>query len=127
MITVLPVLDKGELLDIYSKYNVQLSVNSSATVARNGEQFLGVCLFEITKEDIIITELSPLDDLMLADGILRSALHIADYRGIFKAYYNNDNLTGVLKRLDFIKNDDEKSLKIEKWHQSSCNCEKNNK
>lgn len=127
MITVLPVLDKSELTEIYKEYNLPLSGNSAATVARHGAQVLGACLFEITNEDITITELVPLDDIMLADGILRSALHIANYRGINKAFFNNDNLTNVLNKLDFIKNANEKSLKIEKLHQSSCNCEKNNK
>ncbi len=125
MITVLPVLDKNELEAIYNEYNKPFCENSSATVARQGDEKLGVCLFDISNEEITITEISPLEDIMLVDGILRSALHIADYRSINKAYYNNERLKNVLETLDFIKNPTENSLKIEKLHQSSCNCEKN--
>ena len=96
-------------------------------MARNGDDFLGCCLYEIDNQKIVINFLTPEDDIMLADGILRSALHIADFRGITDAFYSQPALEVILKRLDFIKNEQEKSLKIEKLHESSCCCQQNYK
>lgn len=127
MITVFPVKDREELKKIFSEFNLTVTDFSGAVLARFGEERLGVCLYEITADQITIIEISPINDVMLADGILRSALHVADFRGINKAYYKNESLTELLSKLDFIKNSQENSLKIEKLHQSSCNCEKNNK
>ncbi len=127
MITVLPVNNAEELEAIYNQYHMPLNVNSGATVARAGDDVLGCCLFDIDTEKIVITALEPVNDIMLADGILRSALHIADYRGISEAYYSDTAPLDLLCTLDFIKNREEKSLKIEKLHESACNCKKNNK
>lgn len=127
MIAVLPVKDKIELEAIYNKYGKPMGENSGAVIARLGEMPLGCCLFELDDEKIIITSLGPLEDVLLADGILRSALHIADFRGISSAFYSDSAPETLFRTLGFIKNEQEKSLRIEKLHQSSCGCEKNNK
>lgn len=127
MITVLPIKDKEEVKLYFDKYNIEFSENSGVSVAETGEEILGCCLYDIDNEKIIIRFLIPHNDIMLADGILRSALHIADFRGIENAYFSNVSQISVYKKLDFIKNEQEMSLKIEKLHESSCSCQKNNK
>ncbi len=127
MITVIPLKDIVEIKNIYAQYNYPFTENSGVTVAKCGDEFLGCCLYEIDKEKIIINFLTPQNDIMLIDGILRSALHIADFRGITDAFYSQTAPIDVFKKLDFIKNEQEKSLKIEKLHQSTCSCQKNNK
>ena len=76
---------------------------------------------------ITIIFLEPSDDIMLADGILRSALHVADFRAITKAFYSDSVSVDLLKTLGFIKNSTEKTLDIEKLHESCCKCEKSDK
>ncbi len=127
MITVLPLKNPTEISSFCEKYSLPFSENCGVTVARENDNFLGYCIFDIDSEKIVINGLFPLDDTMLADGILRSALHIADFRGINNAYYSNLLPDAIFERLDFIKNKEEKSLKIEKLHESSCVCQKNNK
>ena len=127
MITVLPVNDKEELSVFYNEYNFPIDVDSSAVVARQGEEMLGVCLFNLNESRILINLIEPKEDILLVDGILRSALHIADFRGITEAYYSETAPVNIFKTLDFIKNEEEKSLKIQKLHESSCKCQKNNK
>lgn len=127
MITVLPEKNKEVLKELYEKNGISFNENSGATVAREKDAFLGCCLFFIDNEKFIINFLEPANDIMLADGILRSALHIADYRGIEKAFYSKTAPENVFKILDFIKDIEEKSLKIEKLHESSCSCQKNSK
>ena len=127
MITVLPVKDKSKIEQLYFQYGLDFNDNSGATVASTNGMNLGCCLFDLDSEKIIIRFITPENDIMLADGILRSALHIADYRGITDAFYSNFSQIDIYKILDFIKNEQENSLKIEKLHESSCSCQKNNK
>lgn len=127
MISVLPIKDAEELSALYNKCNMPLDINSGATVARSGDTVLGACLYTLTEEKIVINLLYPTNDIMLADGILRSALHVADFRGITSAFYSETAPEQLFRTLDFIENEPEKSLKIHKLHESSCKCEKNNK
>lgn len=127
MITVIPIKDINDIKELYSEFNKPFSENAGVTVARNGEEILGCCFYNLDEEKIIINYLTPENDIMLADGILRSALHIADYRGINAAFYSETAPINLFKTLDFIKNEQEMSLKIEKLHESSCSCQKNNK
>lgn len=127
MITVLPVKDRNEIEYYFKKYSVEFTCNSGVSVAAAGEEVLGCCLYDIDDEKITIRLIVPDNDIMLADGILRSALHIADFRGINNAFYSNHSQVSIYKTLDFIKNEQEMSLKIEKLHESSCSCQKNNK
>lgn len=121
MLSILPVTDNSELCEIYKTANIPLTENSGAVVAKDGNETLGVCLFTL-KENVTINFLEPANDLMLADGILRSALHVAECNGVFTAYYSNTAPINVFKRLDFISDEAEKSLKIEKLHQSCHGC-----
>lgn len=127
MITVLPVKDKKEIEFYFNKYEIEFTENSGVSVAAAKDDILGCCLYDIDDEKIIIRYITPDNDIMLADGILRSALHIADFRAIENAYFSNYSQISIYKTLDFIKNEQEMSLKIEKLHQSSCSCQKNNK
>ncbi len=127
MITVLPVKSEADIKEFYTRFNQNFTENSGVTVARSGDDFLGCCLYEIDNEKIVINFITPEDDIMLADGILRSALHIADFRGIIDAFYTDNAPVALFKTLDFIKNEQEKSLKIQKLHESACCCQKNNK
>lgn len=121
MLSILPVTDNSELCEIYASANMPLTENAGAVVAKNGNEILGLCLFTL-KENITVSYLEPAEDLMLADGILRSALHVAECNGVFTAYYSNTAPINVLKKLDFISDEAEKTLKIEKLHQSCHGC-----
>ena len=127
MITVLPVKERPLIEKLFIDYGLEHNENSGATIASSNGETLGCCLFDLDEEKIIIRFITPENDIMLADGILRSALHIADFRGISDAFYSNFSQISIYKTLDFVKNEQENSLKIEKLHQSSCYCQKNNK
>lgn len=127
MLTVLPVNNSDELREIFNASGFAYNSQSGCVVAQNGSEILGKCLYYITEDNITIITLEPHDDIMLADGVLRSALHVADFRGITQAYYLDSAPVALLKTLGFIKNIAEKTLAIEKLHESCCNCEKNDK
>ncbi len=125
MITISPVKDKAEIEKYYLQFNQPFTENCGITLAQTDNKFLGCCLYEIDDKKIVINLITPQDDIMLVDGILRSALHIADFRGITDAFYSQTAPETLFKKLSFIKNEQEKSLKIEKLHESGCCCQKN--
>ena len=124
MINVTPINDNESLSDFCAKNGIEFLENRGVTVAKDGEAILGFCAYILNNNCITITHLSPEDDVMLADGILRSALHIADFRGITNAFYTDTAPVKLFSLLGFIKSDEEKALKIEKLHESCCSCGK---
>ncbi len=124
MINILPLSDDKKLAKLFNDLGYTYNYKSGCVIADDNNNILGRCLYYIDEQAITILHIEPADDIFLADGILRSALHVADFRGISEAFYLDSVPEELLIRLDFIKSEADKSLKIEKLHQSSCNCEK---
>lgn len=123
MISVRPVIDSSLLADILSKSGVAPAPDLGAVCAFNNDEIIGYCVYSLNETSMTVKYLFPTDDFMLADGILRSALHVADFKGIDRAYYSETAPLSVLEKLGFIKDSAEKTLKIEKLHKSCCkNC-----
>lgn len=122
MITVLPVEDRVRLQELYVKENQPLTDSAAAVEARDGEESLGYCLFAIGEGEITVTALTPAEDRFMADGVLRSALHVAVTRGIPAAYYAQGAPAELLASLGFIKNDENRELDIGKLFSSCQNC-----
>ena len=122
MINVLAIKEQTDIADFCSNYSIQFVENRGVTVARDGETILGYCAYILNSDNITITHLSPENDVMLADGILRSALHMADFRGIKNAFYEDTAPVQLFGKLQFITDSDKKSLNIEKLHESCCTC-----
>lgn len=124
MINVLAINDNEKLKEFCNKNGISWVKDRGVTVAKDGEEILGYCAYILSIDSITITHLSPENDVLLADGILRSALHIADFRGIENAFYQESAPIKLFELLGFIKNETEKSLKIEKLHESCASCGK---
>lgn len=125
MIQVSPLKTEDEIKAFFESKNIEYSFCAGVTVAKSDDEELGYCAYYLEKDKITVIKIEPQNDIMLADGILRSALHIADNRGIEAAYFTDDSYFSLFNKLDFIKNEQEKSLKIEKLHESCCSCKKN--
>lgn len=111
MITVIPA-EKEETEKLFSENNAEYNEYSDCTVARNGGEILGYCLYYIDDKTMTVCELSPQDDLLLADGVLRSTLHIAAVRGITDIRYTENAPEDVFLRLGFAENTTERMLDI---------------
>ncbi len=122
MLTVLPCKEAEEIKEIFEKYNLSVTEKSGCVVARDRDEILGECLYEFDQKSIVILRLSPQDDIMLADGILRSALHQAAERSAMDARYISDAPEALFKTLGFIKNADERTLDIDKLFGGCCSC-----
>lgn len=123
MIEIHPLRDPGKLSKLYKNSGVEMGADSIAVVAADGDEILGFCLFDIAKNSMTVTYLEPCDDVFLADGILRSALHVGVENGVNEAFYSDSAPIKLFERLKFIKNVEKRELNIEKLFASCKNCE----
>ena len=123
MISVLPCYDSQVVKELFENHNLEINDNSGCVIARSGELVLGYCLYDLTQKGITVRELEPKSDLSLADGILRSALHVAAERSAMDARYSDTAPEDIFKKLDFIVSAEEKTLNINKLF-GGCNCKK---
>ena len=122
MITVSPEKDKNLTEQLYGRLGVPFGEKSECVIARSGEDILGFCLFSVTGDEVTVHAVSPKEDILMADGVLRSALHVASGRFIFKARYDNKEFEDLFEKIGFIKDKKEKTLDIDKLFRG-CGCE----
>lgn len=122
MISVLPVKDSGEVKKLFCTHGLEFGEFSGAVSAVcNGER-LGYCLFELDSKKMTVLEIEPKDNLSLADGILRSALHNAVCAKVIRAEYTEASPVEIFEKLDFILNKEENTLNISKLFKSCHSC-----
>ena len=122
MITINLIKDFFETKNIFEKYNTLFGTNCFCMAAKDNEDTLCLCLFKYSDDSVIIKDIQPRNDIMMADGILRSTFFVASNRGIEKAYYDNIEIEEMLDKLGFILNKKEKSLMLKKIFESCCGC-----
>ena len=125
MITVLPSRDKSEIAELFKKHNLEFDDASACVIATEKQNVLGYCLYRLTEKETTIFVVEPQGDLPLADGILRSALHVAAENFVLDAFYADCAPIDLFRVLGFIKNEDEKRLNIDKLF-GGCNCANKN-
>ena len=123
MIEIHPLRDKEKLAKLYVDSNVKMNENSMAVVCADGEDVLGFCLFDMLADSLVVHSLEPQNDLMLLDGILRSALHVGVENGIMSAFYSEKAPKDVFSKLKFIKNEENRELNVDKLFSSCKNCD----
>ncbi len=124
MITVLPSRDRDEISGLFKKHGLDTTCNSGCVIAHCGQEQIGYCIYELDEKSITVLELEPKQDLALADGVLRSALHVAAERSAMDARFSDTAPIQIFERLGFVKNKEERTLDINKLFISCCSCEK---
>ncbi|MBE6750593.1 MAG: hypothetical protein E7560_05465 [Ruminococcaceae bacterium] len=122
MLTLGPLKEKEKARDLFLLKNIDYNDDSQCVVCNAGEEILGFCLFDLNEEKMVVKYIEPLDDISLADGILRSTLHVAAERSIMNAYYSDTVPEEFLYKLLFIENEKEKKLNINKLFESCKGC-----
>ncbi|MBR5473240.1 MAG: hypothetical protein IKU82_04545 [Clostridia bacterium] len=124
MITISPEKDKALVEKLFCENGIGVSEFSSAVIAKFDSEILGYCLYDLFEEKdrkIVVHKVEPENDIMLADGILRSALHIAAERSIMDAFYSDSAPQELFIKLSFVKSKSEKRLDIDKLF-GGCHC-----
>lgn len=124
MITLAPVKDRKAVEDLFTENGLKFGECSQCVAAKCGESTEGYCLFDMTADKMIIKLIVPEEDIMLADGILRSTLHVGTERSIMNAFYENTVSEKLLNKLGFIKSADEKTIDTDKLFEGCQSCKK---
>lgn len=124
MIYLGPIKDKEEIEKLFLENGINFDEYSGCVSATCGQEVLGYCLYDLTPKKMIVHLINPLSDIPLADGILRSTLHVAAEKSIMDAFYAETLPEDFLEKIGFIKDKNEKTLLIDKLFQSCCNCGK---
>lgn len=119
MIT-LKTIEKNEAKAFFEKEGIGFNDYSDCLCAKDGNEILGYCLFDIKDDEMTIRAIEPQNDLMLLDGVLRSTLHIAASRNLEKAIWDNKAPEKIFKALGFVTEDN--TLNINKLYESGCSC-----
>ena len=125
MISVLPCRDKQEIEKLFNKHNLATDECSGCVIASDGNSVIGYCLYSLSPKKITVFAVEPQEDIPLADGILRSALHVAAENFVFDAFYSECAPVQIFQLLGFVKNATEKRLDIDKLF-GGCNCHNKN-
>lgn len=121
MISVLPCKDRAQIEALFKNHNIDTDDNSGCVIARTGNEVLGYCLYSLTEKTMTVFAVEPQGDIPLADGILRSALHVAAENFVLDVFYADCAPIDLFRTLQFIKNESEKRLNIDKLF-GGCNC-----
>ena len=103
MIFLGPVKDKEKVKQLFCEQNLSFGDCSGCVAAQDGQELLGICLYDLDNEKMTIHYIEPIGDLPFADGILRSTLHVAAERGIMNAFYSKTAPEELFEKLAFIK------------------------
>lgn len=125
MVEVLVCNDSLITDKLFKSANMNKSENSFCIRAMYNDECLGFCIFEIKGKELTVLYIEPLNDCYLADGLLRTALHIGSERGVSEAFYGDRVDIELLKKLKFLENSKEKRLKFQNLF-SECCCLQNN-
>ena len=123
MLSLFPLEDKKQIADFFKSKGLLPCENSGCVVCKNGEELLGLCLYDLS-DKMVIRYIEPIEDIALADGILRSTLHVATERFVTDSFYADTVPEEFFKKIGFIKNQDEKRLDTDKLFKSCQSCGK---
>lgn len=125
MISLSPISQEQKIKEFFCNVGLPFNENCGCLTAVSNDEVLGFCLYELTRDKMEILYITPENDIALADGILRSTLHIAAQRSIMNAYYGEQISERFLKITNFIKNEQNRELDIDKLFKSCQSCQKN--
>lgn len=124
MLQILVCEDENITKDLYESLNLEYKAENLAIRAMDREDCLGFALFLINGNSETVFAVEPKEDRMLADGLLRSALHVGCERGITEAFYSGDEYVELYERIDFVEDKEQKRLKLQNLFTDCCACKK---
>lgn len=103
---------------------LEYKAGTSVLQAIEGENILGSCVYDVNEGVMTLRDISPEDDFIMADSLLRSALFIAANKGIFDVYWSQNIKAELILKLGFVKNITNCSIDITNLFSSCENCKK---
>ncbi|MBE6762336.1 MAG: hypothetical protein E7551_08650 [Ruminococcaceae bacterium] len=124
MLEILVCEDNNTTKELYNSLGLEYCEEYIAIRAMNREECLGFALFCIEGSSETVFAVEPKSDIMLADGLLRSALHVGTERGVIEAFYSGEDYVELYEKIGFIEDYETKKLKLQNLFTDCCSCKK---
>ena len=77
---------------------------TTVLLAIEKDKQLGSCVYDVKGDVMTLRDITPADDYVMADSLLRSALFIAANKGIFNVFWAEKVNADLILKLGFVKN-----------------------
>ena len=124
MLEILICEEQSKTEALYKSLGLEYKPEYIALRAMNRDECLGFALFVINAREETVFAVEPKSDVMLADGLLRSALHVGTERGITDAFYSGEDYIELFSKINFIEDLEFKKLKLQNLYSDCCCCKK---
>lgn len=124
MLEILVCEDNAITKELYNSLDFEYCEDYLAIRAMNKDECLGFALFCIEGSSETVFAVEPKNDRMLADGLLRSALHVGTERGITEAFYSGEDYIELYEKISFIEDYETRKLKLQNLFTDCCSCKK---
>lgn len=85
---------------------------------------IGSCVYDVKGDTMTLRDITPSDNFVMADSLLRSALFVAANKGIFNVYWAEKINAELISKLGFVKNITNCSIDVTNLFSSCENCKK---
>ena len=107
-----------------AEIGLEYKSGTSVLLATEGEKVLGSCVYDIDCNQMTLRDISPQEDFVMADSLLRSALFVAANKGIFEVCWAENIKAELISKLGFVKNITNCSIDVTNLFSSCENCKK---
>ncbi len=122
MIEIKVLEDRSKVSELLSSIGLEPSFDMGVMAAMDKDEVLAFSVFSLSGDSMTIERIVPETDIPLADGMIRSTIHVALSRGKNEVFYGEGVSEKLLSILKFIKDADRKLLDSDKLFQSCCGC-----
>ena len=122
MLEIKVLTDENKIRELLNQVGAAPSFDRGIMAAVDGEEVIAFSVFTLSADSMTVEYIVPDSDVPLADGMLRSTIHVALSRGKNEVYYAETVSEKLLKLLKFIKDPEKKLLDSDKLFESCCGC-----
>ncbi len=115
--------EKGQAVCNTLGLEYRLGETTVLLATENGKQ-IGSCVYDVKGDTMIIRDITPSDNFVMADSLLRSALFVAANKGIFNVFWAENISAELILKLGFVKNITNCSIDVTNLFSSCENCKK---
>lgn len=122
MIEIKKLNDIDKIKALCKTVGIDCCEYTRVAVMVDGDKQLGYSIFDLQNGYSIIRYLEPIDDLSLADGMLRSTIHISLQQQCPSVYYATTAPEPIFESLGFIMNKEQNQLNTHKLFETCDGC-----
>ncbi len=123
MLEIYPINEQEKLSAAFTESGIDMPNGAAGYIAYDKGEAIGKCLFAVADKQADIIEITPADDRLLCDSLIRAAINYAANRGVFKLYCITEQTKNIAAGFSYLV-DDSNEIDITGMMQGCKNCKK---